>query len=622
MWWWALACGDGERGRPGSPTDGVPEVLVSLVTGVVPTGAADGAAAAARFTGVTALCREGGTLYAADTFGGTIRAVDLVTGAVTTLAGAAHAFGAVDGVGAEARFRSPRGLACLPGALIVADEGAFRRVSTEDGATTTFSGFPGAPGFADGPAGEARIGYLVHAAVWDVERRFVWFADRSNDAVRTVDPDSGAVVTVATGFDGPGGLAFGEDGRLYVADTFTHTVAALDPETGLVETLAGVAGVAGVDDGAPGSLDTPQGLAPAPDGFVVVDFGGRVARWRDGALATVPTRGLTGTFSSPAALDDGYAYEDLSWNALRTFDLDGRVGHLAGPVEPYGTADGDVSEARFGTIYGLSAAADGHLYASDSDHGTVREVRDGRVSTLASGFAYPLGSWLDGGTLYVADAGAGAVVAVDTATGETRLVTDALGEPWAVAGLADGRLVVADAGAHALVAVDPGTGAVSALAGTGRAGAEDGPAAEASFRTPSSVWVDGDRVFVTDVDAGTLRELDLATGRVRTIAGRDGAWEVVDGPARQARFVGPTSVVGAPDGALLVSDGWAHVVRRVDLDAEEVTSWLGTVDAPGAPVAGAPVPLASGRVAYPDALAMVDGVVFVASEAAVLRVGP
>jgi sugar lactone lactonase YvrE len=621
MWWTLWGCDRSEEAGEGIRTPEAP-LRVSVVAGVAPTGAADGPAADARFTGVTALCREGGVVYAADTFAGTIRAVNLATGAVSTLAGAAHELGTVDGPGASARFRSPRGLACLPGELVVADEGAFRRVATTDGTTTTFSGFPGAPGYGDGPAETARIGYLVHAAIGDVDRGVVWFADRSNDALRTVDLVTGEVATVATGFDGPGGLAFGDDGRLYVADTFTHTVAAVDPDTGLVETVAGVSGQAGGDDGPLGTLDTPQGLAAAPGGFVVVDFWGRVARWRDGSLDTVPTEGLSGTFSSPAATEDGFAYEDLSWNALRTFDLAGAVGHLAGPVEPYGARDGDVAVARFGLMYGLSATAAGTLYASDSDHGTVREIRDGRVSTLARGLGWPLGSWLDGSVLYVADAGAGAIVAVDVGTGDARTVVDGLTEPWAVAGLADGRLVVADAGAHQIVAVDPATGSVSTLAGSGRAGSDDGPAAETSFRTPSSLWVDGERVFVADVEAGTVRELDLTTGRVRTVAGSDGALEVVDGPARRSRFVGPAAVVGAPDGGLLVSDGWAHVIRRIDLDAGEVTTWLGKVDAPGTPVAGSSVPLADGRVAYPDALAVGGGAVFVASEAAVLRIGP
>jgi DNA-binding beta-propeller fold protein YncE len=41
---------------------------------------------------------------------------------------------------------------------------------------------------------------------------------------------------------GPGGLAVGPDGTLYIADTFNGRIRAVDPETGVIRTVAGDGG--------------------------------------------------------------------------------------------------------------------------------------------------------------------------------------------------------------------------------------------------------------------------------------------------------------------------------------------------------------------------------------------
>lgn len=58
---------------------------------------------------------------------------------------------------------------------------------------------------------------------------------------------------------------------------------------------------------------------------------------------------------------------------------------------------------------------------------------------------------------------------------------------------------------------------VSTLAGTGASGSDDGPGAVASFVSPRGMHVVGDVGYV--FDTGYLRTVDLATGKVRTVAG-------------------------------------------------------------------------------------------------------
>ncbi|MES4792249.1 MAG: gluconolactonase, partial [Chloroflexota bacterium] len=57
--------------------------------------------------------------------------------------------------------------------------------------------------------------------------------------VYRVDPSTGAIRVVADDFVRPNGLAFSPDERfLYIADTANHLVRTLDPATGIVATLA------------------------------------------------------------------------------------------------------------------------------------------------------------------------------------------------------------------------------------------------------------------------------------------------------------------------------------------------------------------------------------------------
>ncbi len=66
-----------------------------------------------------------GTLYVADRYNERIRAVNPVTGAVTTLAGSGTA-GTLDANGTSAQFNSPIGIAAVGGYLYIADNGSHR----------------------------------------------------------------------------------------------------------------------------------------------------------------------------------------------------------------------------------------------------------------------------------------------------------------------------------------------------------------------------------------------------------------------------------------------------------------------------------------------------------------
>ncbi len=58
-----------------------------------------------------------------------------------------------------------------------------------------------------------------------------------------------------------------------------------------------------------------------------------------------------------------------------------------------------------------------------------------------------------------------------------------------------------------------------AVVGSGQPGAADGPLADAQFHHPQGLAVDGDTLYVADTENHLIRKVDLAAGKVQTIAG-------------------------------------------------------------------------------------------------------
>jgi sugar lactone lactonase YvrE len=125
-----------------------PAGVVSLFAGSPQgvSGHSDGQGAAASFNGPRGLaCDRAGNVYVADSANKTIRKIS-PGGTVSTLAGLAQASGDADGPGAQARFRSPVGIAVDEGGTVyvTGNENASVRVISPDGVVSTISR-PGLP---------------------------------------------------------------------------------------------------------------------------------------------------------------------------------------------------------------------------------------------------------------------------------------------------------------------------------------------------------------------------------------------------------------------------------------------------------------------------------------------
>jgi sugar lactone lactonase YvrE len=201
-----------------------------------------------------------GNVFVADRDNQRIRKITL-SGEVTTLAGHTTS-GSIDGIGTNAKFFSPTGVAVdkFSGNIFVADRENHRiRKVTLSGVVTTFAG-SGIAGYADGAGTNAKF-YNPRGIAADSFGN-IYVGDESNHRIRKITSD-GVVSTFAGGgsgiqgyadgtgtnakFNCPMGVTINDGGNVYVADTDNHCIRIIS-SSGVVTTLAG-SGTQGFADG-------------------------------------------------------------------------------------------------------------------------------------------------------------------------------------------------------------------------------------------------------------------------------------------------------------------------------------------------------------------------------------
>lgn len=225
--------------------------------GDVGTPEADAVGAAAHFNGPHhLLVGPDGHLYVADTFNNTVRRIDPSTGRVTRYAGTGEkGFGGDGGPAAAAQLNGAFAIDIRNTTLYIADLGnrRIRAVDMSSGVIRTVAGNAekGVP--ADGS--EATRAPLVDPRAVAVDRAGrIYICERGGHALRVVDTD-GRIRTVAgtgkAGFRGDGGPALAAamngpkhisvdaDDSVLITDTENHVIRRYAPSTGTIVRVAG-----------------------------------------------------------------------------------------------------------------------------------------------------------------------------------------------------------------------------------------------------------------------------------------------------------------------------------------------------------------------------------------------
>jgi thiol-disulfide isomerase/thioredoxin len=297
------------------------------VIGTAVAGAADGPFAKATFYRPQGLALSGDSLYVADTENHLIRRVDLKSRVVETIAGTGEQSRQYfkTGPGRTIALNSPWDLQLAGQTLYIAMAGPHQiwKMDLANNEVSTFAG-SGKEERVDGSLLDAGFAQPSGMAILG---QTLYIADSESNIIRAIDLVSGQVTTLAGGdlfefgdVDGSGddvrlqhplGLLTSGD-KLLIADTYNHKIKELDPEKRRVTSLFGT-GKPGQVDGASPSFYEPGGLTLANNNLYIADTNNHAIRVID--LKTKKTRTLKINGLTPPAQSFTAAETSVAPNA-------------------------------------------------------------------------------------------------------------------------------------------------------------------------------------------------------------------------------------------------------------------------------------------------------------------
>lgn len=233
-----------------------------------------------------------GNVFWCERMSHTVRRMEGKTGTITTVAGTGVAgFSGDDGPAAKAQLNQPHSIAIdKAGDIFICDivNHRIRKVDMKTGIISTFGGNGDKKTALDGAriAGSPLNGPRAMDFAPDGA---LWLALREGNAIYRLDMAAGTLQNIAgvggkPGFlgdggpataallGGPKGISIAPDGRVFFADTESHTIRYVDQKKGTVELFAGTAVKGDGPDGDPlgCKLSRPHGVFVDKDGAVFI----------------------------------------------------------------------------------------------------------------------------------------------------------------------------------------------------------------------------------------------------------------------------------------------------------------------------------------------------------------
>ncbi len=295
------------------------------------------------------LATDGIAVYANNSRNNTIVKIDIASHSISALAGKLFQTGSSDGTGDSALFSSPDGLVLIENMLYLCDaeNSDIRKVNLGTRAVTTVAGTANIAGTEDGAGAAAHFNLPTQLA--SDGSKFIYVADTGNSTIRRIALTDFIVTTIGgqpqteghddgpakkSTFTRPRGVA--TDGKnLYIADTASQLIRKIDLSTMTTSTIAGQAGVEGMDNGVgdKATFNNPEALATDGTNLYVADADNHAIRKIVLADATVSMiTQVNGHIGSGLTISkDGSTlyFSDTTENAVQTLTVaNGNVAPL------------------------------------------------------------------------------------------------------------------------------------------------------------------------------------------------------------------------------------------------------------------------------------------------------
>ncbi len=241
----------------------------------------------------------------------------------------------------------------------------------------------------------------------------------------------------------------------------------------------------------------------------------------------------------------------------RLDSTNGELVRVAGNgTRGYSGDGGPATDAAMDWPHEVRVDTDGNLFIADTRNHVIRKVdaKTKSISTIA-----------------------GSGVAGDSGDGGPAIAAK-LNQPHSVVLDGNGGVLIADTVNHRIRRVDLATGIINTIAGTGekKLPSDKQTALGAPLFGPRSLAVDEHSIWIALREGNSVWRLDRKKGTLHHIAGSGKKGFSDDGEAAAtSTFNGPKGLAIDADGNVLVADTENHAIRRIDLNANTVTTVMG-----------------------------------------------